>query len=57
MYEKAFFEQILATQVLILGKMINVAKEARGVRSTSDFTNKAASLIKQRSSSILEILR
>ena len=57
MDEKTILEQILVAQVLTLGKMIKLEKEARGVRSTSDFISEAASLIRQRSSPILEMLR
>ena len=50
-------ENILTAEILILGKMLKAEKLAKGVKSTSDYTSEAASLIRQKRSSLLQLLR
>lgn len=54
---KAMLEAVIVSQVLILGRLIKAEKAANGVRTSSDCTSDAASLIRQNSSRILQLLR
>ncbi len=49
-------QDILAAQVLVLAEQIRAQKAAKGTTTTSDLTYEAVQLIKQKKSSILQIL-
>lgn len=53
-YQAKLLEDIFTAHVLILGNQIKEQKKARGVTSTSDFTNDAVRLINQKKPRILQ---
>jgi hypothetical protein len=56
-YQKGLLEDIFTAHVLILANQIKEQKRAKGVTSTSDFTDDAIRLINQKKPRILQVQR
>lgn len=55
--DRAMLETILASQTLLLARLIKMEKAAKGVSSTSDYVREAAALIHREHSRALQALR
>lgn len=54
---KRQLEDVLVAEVLILAKTMKAEKEAKGTRSTSDYSREAVALIREKRQVILGLLR